>query len=194
VFSIEYDRNYDDGTLFADRPTGEAIAIGQLGVDPDVLAVSPGGNTATIAVGGYNGNTAVYTFNGTTISAPTVVNTGPAAAAWAVRFNPAGDLLAVGTDEGIVRFWSIPLVSAVPTGSSITAKALSLVSALAFSPQGTHIAIGFDQETDIFNVATRAFVARASASDIVDAVTFSASGAALISGENSCGRVLLCAD
>jgi hypothetical protein len=82
----------------------------------------------------------------------------------------------------------------VPTGGSITAKALSTVSALAFSPQGTHLAIGFDMETDIFNVATLAFVSRASAAEFVNAATFSASGAALISGENSCGHVLICAD
>ena len=56
------------------------------------------------------------------------------------------------------------------------------------------MAVAFDFETDIFNVSTRAFVSRASAVDYVDSVSFSASGGAVISGEDSCGRVLVCSD
>ena len=109
VFSIDYDSTLADGTLYADRVNGDPVTLAQLGVDPDVLAVSPvagTGNTSTIAVGGYEGTAGVYVFNGTTISGPTIVTTGPYAAAWAARFNPAGNLLAIGTDEGYVHFWS----------------------------------------------------------------------------------------
>ena len=70
VFSIDYDSTLADGTLYADRVNGDPVALAQLGVDPDVLAVSPvagTGNTSTIAVGGYDGTAGVYVFNGTTI-------------------------------------------------------------------------------------------------------------------------------
>jgi WD40 repeat protein len=122
-----------------------------------------------------------------------IVNSGVYAAAWAARFNAAGNLLAIGTDEGLVRFWNIPLTSTTPTGATIDVG-LSTVSGLSFSPQGTHVAVAFDRETDIFNVSTRAFVSRASAVANVDSVSFSASGGALISGEDNCGRVLVCSD
>ena len=55
VFSIDYDSSLADGTLYADRVNGDPVALAQLGVDPDILAVSPvagTGNTSTIAVGG----------------------------------------------------------------------------------------------------------------------------------------------
>jgi len=122
VFSIDYDSSLADGTLYADRVNGDPVALAQLLVDPDVLAVSPvagTGNTSTIAVGGYEGTAGVYVFNGTTVSGPTIVSTGPYAAAWAARFNPAGTLLAIGTDEGYVHFWNIPLASTTQTGTPI---------------------------------------------------------------------------
>ena len=196
VFSIDYDSTLADGTLYADRVNGDPVALAQLGVDPDVLAVSPvagTGNTSTIAVGGYEGTAGVYVFNGTTIAGPTIVTTGPYEKAWAARFNPAGNLLAIGTDEGYVHFWSVPLASTTQAGNPIDVG-VSTVTGLSFSPQGTYVAVAFDFETDIFNVSTRAFVSRASAVDYVDSVSFSASGGAVISGEDSCGRVLVCSD
>jgi WD40 repeat protein len=185
-----------DGTLYADRVNGDPVTLANLGVDPDVLAVSPvagAGNTSTIAVGGYDGTAGVYVFNGTTISAPTIVSTGPQEAAWAVRFNPAGNLLAIGTDEGYIRFWNVPLTSTAPVGSAIDVG-LNTVYQVSFSPQGTHIAVALAMETDIFDVSARAFVSYAAAADYIDSVSFSASGAAVISGGDSCGRVFVCSD
>ena len=49
-------------------------------------------------------------------------------------------------------------------------------------------------ETDIFDVGTRGFVSAAGAVDYVESVSFSASGAAVISGAGSCGRIFVCAD
>jgi WD40 repeat protein len=196
VFSIDYDSTLADGTLYADKVNGDPITLAQLGVDPDVLAVSPvagTGNASTIAVGGYDGTAGVYVLNGTTIAGPTIVNTGPSEAAWAARFNPAGNLLAIGTDGGIIRFWNIPLSVTTPTGNPINVG-LSTIEELSFSPQGTHLAVAFGMETDLFNVSTRAFVSRASGVDYVDSVSFSASGGAVIAGEDSCGRVLVCSD
>ena len=72
---------------------------------------------------------------------------------------------AIGTDEGIVRFWSIPLTSTTPTGRRST-WGCRRSRRLSFSPQGTHLASPSASETDIFNVSTRAFVSRASAVDV----------------------------
>jgi WD40 repeat protein len=66
---------------------------------------------------------------------------------------------------------------------------------LSFSPFGTYVALGYDYQVDVWNVTTRAKVSSsASATSFVDSLTFSASGAALIAGEDRCGRVLICAD
>ena len=199
VFSIDYD-GLGDGTLYADSPNGTPIAQSVLGVDPDVLAVSPvagAGNVTTLAVGGYDTTAGVYTFNGTTFTGPTMLTTGPYASTWGARFSPSGNLLALGTDEGIVRFWSIPLTSTTPTGSAITNVSGGTITSLVFSPQGTHLAMGYDFQADIWNVSTRALVSRTPSAAVVtyaDALAFSASGGALIMGEDNCGRVLVCAD
>jgi hypothetical protein len=71
------------------------------------------------------------------------------------------------------------------------------ISSIVFSPQGTHAAIAYDFQADIWNVSTRALVSRTPSAAVVtyaDALAFSASGGALIMGEDNCGRVLVCAD
>jgi WD40 repeat protein len=189
-----------DGTLYADRPDGTPITYRALGVDPDVLVVSPvagTGNVTTLAVGGYEGTAGVYTFNGTTFSAPTILTTAPSAKTWGARFSPSGNLLALGTSEGIVRFWNIPLTSTTPTGSPIANASGATITSIVFSPQGTYAAIAYGFQADIWNVSTRALVSSTPSAAVVtyaDSLAFSASGGALIVGENNCGRVLVCAD
>ena len=78
----------------------------------------------------------------------------------------------------------------------------SLVAVGGFSPFGTYMAITFRSEVDIWNATTRAFVSRHNTTAIPGAtsaayaisVAFSASGAALISGEDTCGKIAYCAD
>jgi WD40 repeat protein len=197
VFTLEWD-GASDGTLYADKPNGTPITSQALGVDPDVLAVSPvagTGNVTTLVVGGFDSNAAVYTFSGTTFTAPTIFTTASGVAAWAVRFSPTGSLLGVGGDDGVVRFWNIPLTSATPVGTPISNTTGGTINGLSFSPFGTYVALGYDYQVDVWNVTTRAKVSSsASATSFVDSLTFSASGAALIAGEDRCGRVLICAD
>jgi len=197
VISVAWDLNVD-GNLFADRPNGTAIGSRALGLGPQVMAVSPvagTGNVSTIAVGGFDGTFGVYTFNGTTFgTTSTIVPTATSAVAWAIRFSPTGNLLGVGTDEGIARFWNIPLTSNTPAGNPISNVSGRPIFGLSFSPFGTYVAIGYDDQAEIWNVTTRTFVSAATASTFVDSMTFSASGAALISGEDECGSVLVCAD
>lgn len=202
VFSIDWDGG-SDGTLYADRPDGTAITSVRLGVDPDRLAVSPvavGGVTA-IAVAGYAGNAGVYTWNGGTLTGPTVLTTAPMAHGWGVGFSRNGQLLAVGTSEGIVRFWNVPVTSTAPTGASISVGSTNTVAGIAFSPSSDFVALGFGMQAEIWNVTTRAFVARrtvtvppGATANPVDSVTFSAGGGVLVAGEDTCGKVLVCSD
>jgi len=202
VFSIDWDGG-SDGTLYADRPDGTAITSIALGVDPDKLAVSrvAVGGVTTIAVAGYAGNAGVYTWNGSTLAGPTVVTTAPMAHGWGIGFSPNGQLLAVGTSEGIVRFWNVPVTSTAPTGTAISVGSTNIVNSIAFSPGSDFVALGFGMQAEIWNVATRTFVSRrtltvppGATANQADSVTFSASGGALVVGQDMCGKVAVCSD
>ena len=202
VFSMDWDGG-SDGTLHADRTDGTAITSIRIGVDPDRLAVSPVavGGVTPIAVSGFVGNAAVFSWSGTAFQGPTVVTTGPNAEGWGISISPNGRLLAVGTNEGIVRFWNIPVTSTAPTGTSISVGSSNIVADIAFSPGSDFVALAFGRQAEIWNVATRTFVSRrtitvpaGATSNLVDSVTFSASGGALVAGQDTCGKVLVCGD
>jgi WD40 domain-containing protein len=207
VFTLDYDSTLYDGNIYADRLDGTPITSRLVGVDPDVLAISPvmNGSNVTLAVGGFIGDASVLTFNGSTFSAPTILATAPAAASWGAAFSPDGQLLAVGTDDGTVRFWAAPFTSAAQSGAPIVAgSSTSVITGISFAPGGTYVALAFGTEMDIWNVSTRAFVSRrntmlptgvpTSYTQYVDSLTFSASGGALIGGQDLCGKVLVCTD
>ena len=112
--------DYDGGSrrrLYADRPDGTPITSSVLGVDPDTLAVSPVasiGGATTIAVGGYVGNAGRLHVQRQHLLGATIMTTASSAAAWGIGFSPDGQLLAVGTDDGIVRFWAAPFTTTRP--------------------------------------------------------------------------------
>jgi hypothetical protein len=200
VFSIDWDGG-SDGTLYADRPSGTPVSQLALGVDPDVFAVSPvaTGGVTTMAVGGYQGNFGVYTWNGTTLAGPTIKTTVGTAGGWSVRFSRDGTMLAEGTDDGSVRIWSVPITAASAATATIPTTATPY--GLSFSAAGDALAIGFGSEIDLWNVAARAVVARhtvtappGASGQFVDSVAFSASGAAVVAGEDVCGKFLICSD
>ena len=131
---------------------------------------------------GYDGTAGVYVFNGTTISGPTIVTTGPYASAWAARFNPAGNLLAIGTDEGYRPLLEHPAGVDDADRQPIDV-AVSTVTGSRSRRRERTWPLAFDFETDILNVSTRALVSRAQrrCRDYVDSrFAFSASGGALI--------------
>jgi len=142
----------------------------------------------------------VYTWNGATntFTGPTIVDTSPGAAGSAVTFSRDGTLLAEGTNDGTVRIWNLPITAAsVPSGAAIGATGKPF--GLSFSAAGDQLAIGAGGEVDLVSVANRTVVARhavvppAGATDqYVDSTIFSASGAAVIAGEDVCGKFLIC--
>ena len=202
VFSIDWDGG-SDGTLHADRTDGTVITSTRIGVDPDRLAVSPVavGGVTPIAVSGYAGNAAVFNWTGSGFQGPTVLTTAPSAQGWGISISPNGRLLAVGTDEGIARFWNLPIASTAPTGTSLSVGSSNRIADIAFSPGSDFVALAFGRQAEIWNVATRTFVSRrmitvpaGATTNFVDSVTFSASGGALVAGEDLCGKVLVCSD
>jgi WD40 repeat protein len=202
VFSMDWDGG-SDGTLHADRTDGTAITSLRIGVDPDMLAVSPVavGGVTPIAVSGYDGNAAVFNWNGASFQGPMVLPTAPGAHGWGIGFSANGKLLAVGTTEGIARFWNIPITSMTPTGTSISVGSANTINEIAFSPGSDFVALAFGMQAEIWNVATRTFVSRraimapvGATSNITFSATFSASGGALVVGEQTCGKVLVCSD
>jgi hypothetical protein len=203
VFSLEND-GYGAATLFADRVTGAAITTLPLPtLDAVSLAVSPVavGGSVSIAMGALGGAAAVYTWNGTTFAGPTSLTTAVNAEAWAVEYSPNGQLLAIGSSDGVVRFFSVPVTSNTPSGVSIAVGANVNPWQVSFSPNGSAISIAFGNEIDLWNVSTRAFVSRyaftppaGSNETKAYAVSFSASGGAVIGGAQVCGRFVVCGD
>lgn len=204
VFTIDFD-GVDDGHLYADRVDGTAITSRVLGVDPDSLAVSPvaTGGLVNLAVGGYIGNVGVYSFNGSTFATTSIMTTATYAEAWGIGFSPDGQLLAAGTSDGIVRLWAAPFTTNATSGAPINlGSAYYKPYGLAFSPAGTHLAVTVGPEVDIWNATTRTFVSRHTITSLpgitsppyAQTVAWSASGGALITGEDVCAKIAYCAD
>jgi WD40 repeat protein len=201
VFTVDYD-GVGDGHLYADRLDGTAITSTLLGVDPDALAVSPvgTGSGATLAVSGYIGNVGVYSFNGSAFSTTSIMTTASSAESWGIAFSRDGQLLAAGSSDGLVRFWAAPFTSNATSGTSLSVNGTNAPNDLVFAPGGGFLALAVDQQVDIWNVTTRARVSTHSSVAIpgvtnlpqVVSVAFTATGSALLAGEEYCGKVAFC--
>jgi len=124
------------------------------------------------------------------------------AEAWGIGFSPDGQLLAAGTSDGIVRFWAAPYTTDATRGMQITLGSSYTPYGLAFSPAGTYLAVTFGPEVDIWNATTRTFVSRHNIASLpgitsppyAQTVAWSASGGALLTGEDLCAKIAYCAD
>ena len=88
-----------------------------------------------------------------------------------------------------------------PTGTSISVGSSNTIADIGFSPSSDFVTLAFGMQAEIWNVATRTFVSRrtiappaGATSNLAYSATFSASGAALVVGEETCGKVLVCSD
>jgi len=96
---------------------------------------------------------------------------------WQVAFDPAGDLLAAGTDAGWVRLWN------ARTGAhlgDIHAHPVNVFS-LDFSPDGMRLATGSDKTVKLWDVVTgKEVLTLAGPHSMVDMVRFSSDGRILL--------------
>ena len=189
------------GDVFVHNVGGSTLPalMSHVARQPASLAVAPkaaSNGTVGIVVGTYNATIAVLALGSSTLSAPTVLSPSPGTAAvFAVAFSADGSLLAAGDDAGVVQFWPYPLAGTTPTGNNLSFAGGDVINALAFSPNGTYLAVGggfFSKQLSIYTVTTRMEIDRTTpAADIASAV-FSPSGAAIIAGEDACGSVIVC--
>jgi WD40 repeat protein len=171
---------------------------------PWLMGVSPVA-TATeqwVAVTLQDGNAAIYNIKNATVPQPTIITvTADTSIADDAVFSPDGKLMAAGGDDGILRFWNVP-VTANSTGGSIpfmngtdviavngiawsgNSQTVSVAAGTAFS--GGHVSVN--------DVATRTQRGRRVPTYWPVSVAYSPNGGAVAGGEISCGKVIVCAD
>lgn len=202
VITAAYD-NLGGGDVFIDGVDGTAYTSLALGRDADVLAVSPvaSGNSVNFAVTDFNGGVGVYAV--TMGSSPTVTSTASVSQntvdvpVYSAAFSADGSLLAAGSEEGTVVFWTIsPQGAAQPNGAIITANdASTFMNGLSFSPDGTSIAVAVGGDTtkaNLYGVTNRTLQVGFTAPNFVESIAFAPSQGAVVAGEFACGQVLLC--
>jgi WD40 repeat protein len=156
-----------------------------------VSQVPVGGGTA-IVVPGYSGNFGYYTWTGTGFTGPVIRSTVSGMAGTRAGFAPNGTLMAESTEDGSVRFWGLPITAtSVKSGTNIMLNDVPL--GISFSPGSDFVSFAYGTSFDIWNVASRTLASRHNVTGtFADSVTFSASGGAIVGGEDRCGRFLVC--
>ena len=192
------------GDVFAHEVGGSALPAltKHVARQPASLAVSKvaaSDGSVGVVVGTYNATVAVLTLGASGFTDPTVLSpSAGSAAVYAVRFSGDGSLVAMGDDNGIVRFWAFPLASTTPppVGNDLTFAGGDIVNDIAFSPNGMYVAVGGGfavKQLSIYNLATRAEVDRTTpAGGDINSLVFSPSGAAIIAGLDAGGYVIVC--
>jgi WD40 repeat protein len=192
----------DDTYLYVHSVAGgQPIATAMVPAYNYALAVAPAlvSGGLGIAVAGDDDLGVVYTMNAAgALSAPTVLGVSTVSLRSAA-FSPTGTLLAFGDYDAVTRFWAYPVASATApqSGAAITIDStlLQVVRGLAFSPNGSYLAIaaGLPGEVSVWNVAARTVRSRFSISgqDALS-VAFAPAGNVLAVGEEGCGKILLC--
>jgi hypothetical protein len=71
---------------------------------------------------------------------------------WSVAFSPNGKLFVSAADDGRVKIWNFDGHAITPAGPVLTE--LGPVYAIAFSPDGSTLAVGYDGGADLFAVGT----------------------------------------
>ena len=168
------------------------------------LAVSPVASATglQIAVPTDVGTALVYTLSASGFSSPTTLTvTSDASVAEAAQFSPSGTVLAAGGNDGYLRFWPTPPTGAAqgPTINvpSVTNTLSDDVYAVAFSPDGSELAIGGGVYGSVTTYATGSRTQigveqdTTSGSDVLS-LGYSPDSKYIIGGEANCGCVFLC--
>jgi WD40 repeat protein len=172
--------------------------------DGYALGVSPAGSDGSVlaAVTTVDGGALVYTLTSAGISGPTMLTiTSDGSYAETAVFSPAGNLLAAGGDDGIVQFWPVPITGATQPPSinvnTVTNDVSDTVGVVAFSPDGSELAVGGGEFGSVTTYATSTRVHTGNEQDTsadydVLSLGYSSDGKWIIGGEGGCGCVFLC--
>jgi WD40 repeat protein len=200
VISIDGTNIYVHAVGSPGSPIVEALSNG-----PYALAVSPVATPTTLwaAVAFTDGTGGVLNVRNSVLSSPTFIAiTSNASFATAARFSPDGTLLAAGGEDGVLKFWSIPLSSTTPVGNPIMfsmGTTANGVNSVAFSPSGAFLAVAAGAynaggSASIWNMPARTLRGSVTPTYYPVSVAFSPNGGALAIGEVTCGLVMICAD
>jgi hypothetical protein len=177
-----------------------------LPVYPLSLSLEAGSSATKIvgAVGFDTGRAATFQITGSTISLESAftVETSTSVDVLAAAFAPTGTLLALGDDDGELKFWANPVSNTTATGTALafaTRGNVNAVDGLSWSRDGAYLAIAAGTPFSGGSASIYAYPARAQYASVVPtyypvSVAFSPSGSALAIGEVTCGKVMLCSD
>jgi WD domain, G-beta repeat len=172
--------------------------------DTYALGVSPvaSGSNLPVVVTQKGGTALVYMLSALGFSSPTTLTvTADQSFAESAQFSPSGSLLAIGGDDGFLRFWASPFAGAMQGSainiSTVTSATSDLVDIAVFSPDGTELAIGagFYGSVTTYATATRSMIGvEQDTSMVYDVMSlaYSHDGQYIIGGELECGCVFLC--
>ncbi len=168
------------------------------------LGVSPVASASglPVAVTTQSGTALIYMLTASGFSTPTTVNvTADGTTAETAQFSPDGNTLALGGDDGVLQFLPFPFTGASQPPdidvSTVTGGFSEYVDVVAFSPNGSQLALGGGLWGSLttYTTASRAQVGTeqdTSAHYDVFAVGYSPDGKYIIGGEADCGCVFLC--
>jgi WD40 repeat protein len=204
VVSVD-DKGNTGGKVYVHDVTGTGLPALTTAVpkEPWSITVSPRAavdGSVAVAVGTYYSSVTLLTLTDTALTvSPTVLNarvTTPNSPVDVVRFSPDGTVFAEGDDYGALRMWRYPITSTTPFGDSITFAGGDSINDIAFTPSGAYVAVGgafFTGQLGIYDATTQTEAARAPTPTAnIKSLAFSATGAALIAGEDDCGIILVC--
>lgn len=168
------------------------------------LAVSPVASATgvPVAVTTSSGTALVYTLTAAGFGAPTTLTvTSDASTAETAQFSPTGNLLAAGGNDATVRFWQAPFTGSEQAPeinvNSVTKNISDWVDVVAFSPDGSELAVGGGEWGTVTTYATASRAHTGAEQDTsnkfdVTALGYSPDGKLIIGGEGDCGCVFLC--
>jgi hypothetical protein len=174
---------------------------------PYAMAVSPvaGATGVAVAIGYTNGEADIRMLTSSGFGNPMPFKvTLTDETVTAMRFSPDGMLLAAGGEDARVSFWSIPLTSTMPVGTSIitdtdVTNGVQAANGIGFSPSGNHVVLGTGGWRAggylvMHEVASRGLRGRFLPTYYFASAAFAPNGTAVGAGEVACGKVAVCAD
>ncbi|MES1207061.1 MAG: WD40 repeat domain-containing protein, partial [Pseudomonadota bacterium] len=204
VISVDNDSSTSTGHLYVHAVTNPTALHSVAVTNPWALGVSPvavGGNLP-IAVTTTTGNALIFSLTSTGFAGPSVVKvTSDMSTAEMAQFSPDASIMAAGGDDGFVQFWPAPYTGAVQAPnisiSTVTNGTSGDIGAVAFSPDGSELAVGagFFGSVTTYSTATRMKVGvEQDTSGVYDvtALSYSPDGRLIIGGESACACVFLC--